>query len=403
MWAWDAQQQFGWAGMFVAAAGAVRIWWVSRTWAVLVWGGYALAALFALTYNVGDAHVFFLPAHYFTAFAAGMAFAAPDVRDDAVRRPVRAAGRLMPAAALLMLAYAGWRGVDTWPAADRHLDTRAATLMTRLTAGVTEQDALLVSGMNWEVENALLYAGRHEHARVAWLRVFDVLPHFPFLVRDNLSIGRDIVLTEGAAAMIVAAYGDAFPILQDEVPPVRTLTDTAGALPPGTPYVLTHLEPLRDYPYDPSDVGEALRVLTGSPRVPGDARYQVIAGEAGRPPSYVRDADRPFRDEFSLVGETFTVRMDAWLPTDTFRRGGFGHVVRGRRPVLTVERGVSLMAIGRDGQPSITYVGGPYAARQRYRIPAGGTRLALGATVGLESGFATHPGTRLTGRSRNGS
>ena len=36
------------------------------------------------------------------------------------------------------------------------------------------------------------------------------------------------------------------------------------------------------------------------------------------------------------------VRMDSWLPDDTFRRGGFGHVLRGREHVLIVERGISL-------------------------------------------------------------
>jgi hypothetical protein len=74
--------------------------------------------------------------------------------------------------------------------------------------------------------------------------------------------------------------------------------------------------------------------------------------------------------------------MDAWLPFDTFRRGGFGHVARGRDPVLTVERGGSLVWFRPDGSPSTAYIGGLYAPEPRLRIPSGATlglaRLRLG-------------------------
>ena len=37
MWAWDARQQFGVAGLALAVWGAIRLWWVARPWAVLLW------------------------------------------------------------------------------------------------------------------------------------------------------------------------------------------------------------------------------------------------------------------------------------------------------------------------------------------------------------------------------
>jgi hypothetical protein len=85
---------------------------------------------------------------------------------------------------------------------------------------------------------------------------------------------------------------------------------------------------------------------------------------------------RPFRESFSLLDDRITVRMDAWVPFDTFRRGGFGHVLRGRDHLLTVERGASLMWLNRDGSSTTAYAGGLYAMKPRFRIPASGTRFA---------------------------
>jgi len=71
------------------------------------------------------------------------------------------------------------------------------------------------------------------------------------------------------------------------------------------------------------------------------------------------------------------VRMDSWLPFDTFRRAGFGHVLRGREHVLTLERGVSLVWFGRDGGPSRPYyAAGVFAAEPRYRVPVATLQLA---------------------------
>ena len=96
---------------------------------------------------------------------------------------------------------------------------------------------------------------------------------------------------------------------------------------------------------------------------PANARWS-IAPRTGRSPNTLQSA-----------GEPYTARMDSWLPTDTFRRGGFGHVVRGHRHVLTLERGLNLVWFGRDGEPSRPYYAASlFAAEPRYPYPCGHTR-----------------------------
>ena len=196
-------------------------------------------------------------------------------------------------------------------------------------------------------------------------------------MRDNIGIGRDVVLTAEAAADVVAAYDGLFPILQDEVPAALPLSATAAAIPRGTPYMLTALTPLREYRHDADDLDRALGVLTGKRMPPRPAAaFEVVAGIAGESPVLHRASQRPFEVGVSLLGDPFTIRMDAWLPSDTFRRGGFGHVIRGREPVLFVERGQSLVWFSADGSPVVAYAAGPYAPQPRFRIPAETTQFA---------------------------
>ena len=48
----------------------------------------------------------------------------------------------------------------------------------------------------------------------------------------------------------------------------------------------------------------------------------------------------------SIEAFDLDVRMESWLPTDTIRRAGFGHVVGNGRHELTIERGISFKALG---------------------------------------------------------
>lgn len=387
MWGWDARQQFGLIGLGFAGAGAVRVWSLSRPWAITLWLAYAFTTVFAVTYNVGDSHVFFLPSHFFTAMFAGLAFghrpaikvgpaghAAPQGhgQHDRPSRPVRDT-----VLALLFIAYAGWRAWDTWPAVDRHTDRRGEALVAQITSGIDEAHAVLATEMDWQAENAILYSTRWERTNVAWLRVAEVLPHFPFFVADNHAINRDVVLTADAAATVAAAYGPAFALEPIDPPETFSLATTVARIPPGAPYVLTRLKPTGETRIDEEDYEAAIATLTGS-QVTGHSGqlFEVIAGTAGERPALRRAEPRPFRTQVSLAGDPFTIRMESWLPDDTFRRAGFGQVLRGHEQILIVERGISLVWFSATGQARTAYAAGLYAPQPRFRIARATLQLA---------------------------
>ena len=388
MTVWDARQQFGLFGLALAAIGAIRIWRISRPWAVLVWTAYAIATAFAFSYNVGDTHVFFLPSHYFTAILAGVAVA-PKPRARAAlgtRRhgaskqqdaPYTVAARALP---LLLIVYAGWRAWDTLPAVDRHQDRRAEQMVARLATGLDDQRSVLISQMDWQSENALLYSSRWQRPELAWARLSKVLLHFPFFVADNQATGRDVVLTADAAAAVVSAYGAQFPLVRDEMP-AATLTDIAQSIPRGSIYVLCLLTPSREVAFDEDEFDRAVSAITGRHAPPrrGHAgprdgstppTYEVWAGISGDAPAHYLASSRPFRVGIRVLDEPFTVRMDSWLTMDTFRRAGFGHVLHGREHALIVERGVSVLWLPPRGPARTAYAAGLYAQQPRFRIPA---------------------------------
>ena len=365
MWIWDARQQFGLAGLALALLGGVRVWLLSAPWAVLLWLAFGISTAFALTYNVGDTHVFLLPGHFLLALAVAAGVGA--WRDARLRHTLT----------IVAVIYAGWRGWDTWPAVDRHTDRRAEAQLAHLAEGVNARSALLVAKMDWQLENVVLYSARYDRRDLAWARLDDVLLHFPFLVRDNLAESRDLVLTAEAARGVVAAYANAFPLVPDQ-DPAPGLADVVSRIPPGTPYVLTLLQPPPSgRSIDQEDFAKGLAELAGK-RVPPRtaASYEVWAGSHGEPPTLYRSSPHPFREDVLIGGEPFTIRMDSWLPEDTFRRGGFAHVLHGRRHALIAERGISLVWLQRDGSPASYYGAGLYTPEARYRILAPATHLA---------------------------
>jgi hypothetical protein len=384
MWLWDARQQFGLPALGLALAGLFALRRTSRPWALLVALAYGVSTVFAVTYNVGDPHVFFLASHLFTAFAAGAAVAW-------IARGGGQRQRSRQAALLAFFAYAGWLGWETWPAVDRHNDRRADLLVARLAAGLDETNAVLLSQMDWQSENALLYAARYDRPQLAWTRLAAVLPHLPFFVRDNQAIGRDIVLTSGAAADLLAAYGPLFPLQRDNLPAAMPLSAVANGIPRGSPYILTLLTPMPGVPLDESDFDVALGALTAQTAARGGMQYQVWAGLAGeREPQYLA-RDRPFDAPLTIAGDRFGLRIDGWVPFDDFRRGGFGRVLRGREPLLIIERGASLVWLNGDSSARTVYSDGLYAPAPRFRIPADSAQ-QLAGTTGAMLPSATPPG-----------
>ncbi|HTM04783.1 MAG TPA: DUF2723 domain-containing protein [Vicinamibacterales bacterium] len=384
MWFWDARQQFGIAGLLVAIVGAGRIWWISRPWAIGLWLAYAFTTAFAFTYNVGDSHVFFLPSHYFTAIFLGIAAASDadryrraikpppaangDESSGRNRHPDRGAGPSWSGVlAVALIAYAGWRAWDTWPAVDRHNDHRAETLVANVTRGADESHAVIATDMDWQAENALLYSSRWEQTNVAWVRLAEVLPHFPFFVDDNHAIDRDVILTANAATDVTATYGSLYALEPVDMP--SSLAAVVAAIPRGAPYVLTRLKPTADNPLDVVDYSQAVAALSNNRiTAPATTLYEVIAGLNGDAPALHQTANRPFRMSSAIAGDRFDIRMESWLPDDTFRRAGFGQVIRGHTQVMIVERGVSLVWFSASAAPRVAYAAGLYAPQPRFRI-----------------------------------
>jgi hypothetical protein len=250
--------------------------------------------------------------------------------------------------------------------------------------GVNPQSGVLVTNVNWQLENALLYYSRWQRRDIPWVRLPDVELHFPFLVRDNEAISRDIVLDSYSAREVVSAFGPLFSIQPDPIRSSPDLNEEVAALAPGTPYILCVLTPPREEHLDPQMLKAAIDTLASgagaagvqAPQTSGPA-YQVMAGLVGERPIIARASDRPFRIDFRLLDETFTVRMESWLAFDTFRRAGFGRVLRGREPVLTVERGFGLVWFDRNARPSApVYAASLYAPGVRYRISSVSPSLA---------------------------
>ncbi len=362
MYVFDLHQQFGWLGLVLAALGVVYLMRTAARLAALLLTVYAVTLAFALSYNVGDAHVFLLPSHAIVAVLAApgivslgrLAFGRRDAASVAI--------------ALAVTAVAAMRIYIDYPALDRSADRRPTNLLQELTEGVDDRHAVLLTDLNWQIENGLNYFAKDLRQDVAFARMSAVIRHVPELIRDNLAIGRQVVLTARAAGALQVAYGPLFSAVPDPSTPVLTLTGRLRDLPAGTRYTLCVLRPSREFILDESDLAATIRLLTGD-RVgairAGD--YIVVAGLVGEQPLLVESSNRPFRRNLTLQGVPVTVRMDSWLAFDTIRRMGFGHVIAARRHTLIVEQGISFVAFDATGHPLRTsYSAGIFAPQPRY-------------------------------------
>jgi hypothetical protein len=377
MYRFDLTQQIGVPG--IALAGLGLLWLLTRPrMALLVGSAWVTAFLFAYTYNVGDTHVFFLPSHQMVMLAC--ACGAAVLLAVARLTPAPARAWVISATAAALVAYPLWRAWDTWPAVDRHDDQRPVTWLSAVAHGLGEPDVLLAD-VNWQLENGFDYYQRHLHPELNKVRAADTILTLSTLVHNNIEDGRNVYATPLARDVTLAAYGDLFTFTADPAVDTRPLAVRIGTLAPGTPYVLAVLAPYPDLPFDAQELGDASRLLTGNTTTLGhEPTYTVIAGRLGEYPSFVRRSDLPWREQVTIDGVRLDVRMESWIPPDTIRRAGFGHVIAGRRHVLTVERGVSLVALSPSGEPVLaTYASSLFAPLARYRVtltpgawPAGG-------------------------------
>jgi hypothetical protein len=335
----DVQQQFGWIWPMLAAAGIARLARADAARAVMIAGVFAVTAWFAVGYNVGDAYIFFLPSHLMIALAA-----APGLAWLGQRRQ----GRWLPVAVMMTLSAV--RAYGNYPALDRSGDRRPEQLLSALTAGVSDRDAVLLSDLDWQVQNGLSYFSSRVRPDLATARVSEVMLQAPALIADNLAIGREVVLTQRAAAQLRDAYGPLFQPAKDPRVQVERLPDLIHGLPPGTRYVLTRLRQSREFEVDDNELAAAVRLLTGDALTSLPVNdYVILAGQLGDAPLTVRDSPRPFREVVRLDALSVEIRMDSWLRFDTIRRMGFGSVIAGRRRVLIVERGLGFVALTSDG------------------------------------------------------
>jgi Protein of unknown function (DUF2723) len=359
----DLQQQVGLAGIVLSLVGLASLWRQWRILAVLV-VAYLTAFGFAYTYNVGDVHVFFLPSHQIVILAAAAGVAAV----WKVPALIPASGRAAAAVILTIALFAvpAWRIWDTWPAVDRHDDRRPVAWLEGLTRGVGA-NGLLLADINWQLDNGLDYYIRHVRPDLNLARVTDRVLTLPLLVQANLAAGNDVVMTPESRRLAEAAYGGLFAFAPDPRVDVRPLVARLGALPADTIYVLALLAPYRDLPFDAQELADAARRLTGGAATLAEGpSYQVLAGRLGEPPTLDRRETQPFRAAVLLDGVELDVRMESWLPADTIRRAGFGHVIANRRHVLTLERGVSLVLLGPDGRTrDVAYASGLFAPLPR--------------------------------------
>ena len=359
MFWFDLRQQFGLPGILTAVAGAVALAATNWRRALLLVLLYAANVAFAFTYNVGDAHVFYLPAHLIVALYAAVGVAAAG-------RLLARATRCTPAcAAAAVIVYAAARGYGDYPALDRSHDRRAADLLAVMTRDLDDRRAILLADLNWQLANGLSYYTKSVDPAVAVGRMRDVLSHAPALVHDNAEIGRRVVVTPPAAQLAAESFDRQLAVEPDglRIP----LREVVGRVEPGTRYVLCVLKPTRDFALDAADVADAIRALSGGRAAsPPAGDYAAIAGVAGQPPSLTIGSNFPFAERVEVDGVPVDIRMESWLASDTIRRMGFGHVIARHRHTLIVERGVSFVAFDGNGEPLRTvYFAGLFAEPQR--------------------------------------
>jgi hypothetical protein len=364
MYWFDVRQQFGIPGAAAAAVGFAALLWRQWRAGAMLLTLWLVTWVFAFTYNVGDVHVFYLGSHWAAALAAGCgagwAISALQARGR------QAAATL---AALVLLAYPAWRAWDTYPAMDRSDDREPTLALDRLVAGMDTGREVLGRDLDWQLHDGLDYYVKHTRPDLAMFDLPETLLSLPFLVSRNAELGRTVLLTDGSAVMVRQLYGDLYDLERDPRVPVPTLADRVATLEPGTPYVLSIIGQYPEAPIDRADLAEAAKRLGMRAGELPEGRFVIAAGRAGQPPDVRRGGWAPFRLTADFAGLALDARIECWMPTDTFRRMGFGHVIVNRRHELTLDRGVSFVALDASGRASLrAWAAGLLAPQPRFIV-----------------------------------
>jgi hypothetical protein len=363
MYWFDLRQQFGIPAIGLAGIGVAKLLLTQPRRGALLLAFYLANVVFAFSYNVGDAHVFYLPSHLMVALAAASGVAAMGrLAGRGRERPVQLA------AGFLLAAYAVARGYHDFPALDRSRDERAGQWLGALTAGLDEQRQVFLVDLNWQAANGLSYFTKVVAPQVVVARMRDVLLYVPALILDNQTAARDVIVNPQAGRLLSEAYGPLFETTIDRSEP--SLGDSVRTVPAGTRYVMCLLKPTGEHVVDADELHAVVRMLTGGTDVPLPLdEYSAVAGLVGDPPVLVASAARPFARTVDLNGVPVEIRMDSWLAADTIRRMGFGHVIARRQHTLIVERGISFAAFGTDGIPVVqAYDANLFAKQPRYLV-----------------------------------
>lgn len=369
----DLRQQFGVPGVILAAAGFVYITLRRPRSGILVALLYAANLAFAWTYNVGDAYIFFLPSHYMVAICAGAGVAALVRSTSWVSNSA-----LATAIGTIAVLFPVWRGYDTFPAVDRSTDNRAVQLLDELTAPFNPRglelrgasggirrpgpvahlcDTVFSLDANWQVQNAAEYYMRRHKPGVPWFITEELLwleskpEGFSTFVGDNVQQGnREVVITSDTIRKFGLLKVPAPQVIPEG--PVPGLLDVVKGLPTGLTYVIGVLRPDTAFPMGELSLSRLWSTLTGGAETaPPAEAYTIMIGRIGEKPSLTKGDNYPYRVQMTLGQHRLDVRMESWLPTDTIRRSGFGHVMINRSHALTLERGVSLLVIVESGPP----------------------------------------------------
>ena len=150
-----------------------------------------------------------------------------------------------------------------FPALDRSEDTRPRQWLEALTAGIDDRRAVLITDLNWQLENGLHYFAKETRQDVVFARMAAVSRYARTLIQDNLAIGRDVVLAEGAATPAPLSRDPSIGAVSADPLPTATILSLVTGLPQGTRYAVCVLRPSRGFTIDESDLRQSLQRLTG--------------------------------------------------------------------------------------------------------------------------------------------